>query len=205
MPPADPPLPYYRAGCLEAGCDEVGRGCIAGPVFAAAVILPPDFAHPWLRDSKQLNPIQREQLRQVIERQAIAWAVGRAEVEEIDALNILQASFLAMHRAIDQLGVRPEHLLIDGNRFQPYATIAHTCIVKGDSRYASIAAASILAKTYRDAEMQRLAEAFPHFGWSHNKGYPTAQHRRAIRQYGPTPHHRRSFSLLPHSQQQHLF
>lgn len=189
-------LPYYRAGCLEAGCDEVGRGCIAGPVFAAAVILPPDFHHPLLTDSKQLSEKQRDLLRDVVEREAVAWALGRAEVAEIDRLNILQASFMAMHRALDALSVRPEHLLVDGNRFKPYGTTPHLCVVKGDSLYANIAAASVLAKTYRDAEMRRLAQHFPRYGWAANKGYPTDEHRRALRQYGPTPHHRRSFQLF---------
>ncbi len=189
-------LPYHRVGCLEAGCDEAGRGCIAGPVFAAAVVLPPDFHHPLLRDSKQLSEKQRDLLRGVIEREAIAWALGRADVPEIDRLNILQASFMAMHRALDALSVRPEHLLVDGNQFKPYGTTPHLCVVKGDSLYANVAAASVIAKTYRDAEMRRLARHFPQYGWAANKGYPTDEHRRVLREYGPTPHHRRSFRLF---------
>ncbi|MCS7037855.1 MAG: ribonuclease HII [Saprospiraceae bacterium] len=195
----------YRTDGLEAGCDEVGRGCIAGPVFAAAVILPLGFSHPMLTDSKQLSEGQREVLRAVIEQEALAWAVGRAEVEEIDRLNILQASFLAMHRALDQLSLRPEHVLVDGNRFQPYGNLPHQCVVKGDSLYANIAAASVLAKTHRDAEMRRLARLFPAYGWAENKGYPTAAHREAIRQYGPTQHHRQSFCLLAEERQMKLF
>ncbi len=190
-------LPCCRADCLEAGSDEVGRGCLAGPVFAAAVILPSDFFHPLLADSKQISERQREHLREVIEGEAIAWAIGRAEVEEIDQMNILQASFLAMHRALDRLSTRPEHLLIDGNRFKPYGSIPYRCIVKGDSTYANIAAAAVLAKTHRDAEMRRLAEAFPAYGWEVNKGYPTLQHRRAIEAHGLSPHHRRTFRALP--------
>ncbi len=188
--------PYFRPNCIEAGCDEVGRGCIAGPVFAAAVILPPDFFHPLLTDSKQLSEKQRDTLRAIIEREAVAWAIGRAEVTEIEHLNILKASFLAMHRALDALQMRPEYLLVDGNQFLPYPNTPHQCIVKGDSLYASIAAASVLAKTHRDSEMQRLHHEFPHYQWAENKGYPTAKHRQAIRQHGLTPHHRRSFNLL---------
>lgn len=198
-------LPCYRTDVLEAGCDEVGRGCLAGPVLAAAVILPSGFSHPLLRDSKQLSEREREQVRAVIEREAVAWAIGRAEVEEIDRLNILQASFLAMHRALEQLAVRPGHVLVDGNRFRPYGSIPHQCIVRGDSLYANIAAASVLAKTHRDAEMRRLAEQFPAYGWAENKGYPTAVHREAIRQYGPTPHHRQSFCLLAEGGQMRLW
>lgn len=198
-------LPCYRAGVLEAGCDEAGRGCLAGPVFAAAVILPPGFLHPLLTDSKQLSEREREQVRAIVEREAVAWAIGRAEVEEIDRINILQASFLAMHRALEQLPVQPEHVLVDGNRFRPYGNVPHQCIVKGDGLYANIAAASVLAKTHRDAEMRRLAEQFPAYGWAENKGYPTAAHREALRQYGPTPHHRQSFCLLADERQMRLW
>lgn len=181
----------------EAGCDEAGRGCLAGAVFAAAVILPPDFSHEELTDSKQLTEKKRYALRPVIEQEALAWAVGIVTPEEIDRINILRASFLAMHRAIEQLKVRPDHLLIDGNRFTPYPGITHTTVVKGDSKYLSIAAASILAKTYRDDYMIRLATQYPHYGWEENKGYPTRMHREAIRQYGITPYHRKTFTLLP--------
>jgi ribonuclease HII len=198
-------LPCYRAGVLEAGCDEAGRGCLAGPVFAAAVILSPGFSHPLLTDSKQLSEREREQVRAIIEREAVAWAIGRAEVEEIDRINILQASFLAMHRALEQLPVQPEHVLVDGNRFRPYGNVPHQCIVKGDGLYANIAAASVLAKTHRDAEMHRLAEQFPAYGWAENKGYPTAAHREALRQYGPTPHHRQSFCLVAEGRQMRLW
>lgn len=203
--PAAVLLPCYRPDVLEAGCDEVGRGCLAGPVLAAAVILPPGFSHPLLTDSKQLSERDREQVRAVIEREAVAWAIGRAEVEEIDRINILQASFLAMHRALEQLPVQPGHVLVDGNRFRPYGDIPHQCIVKGDGLYANIAAASVLAKTHRDAEMRRLAAQFPAYGWAENKGYPTAAHREAIRQYGPTPHHRQSFCLLAEGGQMRLW
>lgn len=189
-------LPYLNAVDVEAGCDEAGRGCLAGPVFAAAVILPHSFSNDLLNDSKQLSPAQRDELRTVIESEAVAWAVGRAEVEEIDRVNILNASFLAMHRAIRQLATRPSALLIDGNRFQPYSGIKHFCIIKGDAKYNSIAAASILAKTYRDEYMAGLALKFPEYGWCSNKGYPTSAHRKAIKSYGPTLFHRRSFRLL---------
>lgn len=182
---------------VEAGCDEAGRGCLAGAVFAAAVILPPGFNHEELTDSKKLTEKKRYELRPVIEREAIAWAVGIVTPEEIDRINILRASFLAMHRAIDQLKVRPEHLLIDGNRFTPYPEIAHTTVVKGDSKYLSIAAASILAKTYRDDYMDELALEYPAYAWTKNKGYPTKAHREAIRRDGITPYHRKTFTLLP--------
>ncbi|MDR3706374.1 MAG: ribonuclease HII [Paludibacteraceae bacterium] len=186
----------YKQGLLEAGCDEAGRGCLAGSVFAAAVILPPDFENDLLNDSKQLTEKQRYQLRPVIEEQALAWAVGIVTAEEIDEINILNASFLAMHRAINQLTVQPEHLLIDGNRFKKYKEVPHTCIVKGDGKYLPIAAASILAKTYRDDYMLALHEEFPVYNWDHNKGYPTRKHRAAIRLHGVSPYHRMSYRLL---------
>ena len=190
-------LPYLEANRIEAGCDEAGRGCLAGSVFAAAVILPPDFKNDDLNDSKQLSEKTRYALRPVIEKEAIAWAVGIVTPEEIDKINILKASFLAMHRAIDQLQVRPEHLLIDGNRFTPYPDIKHTTVVKGDGKYLSIAAASILAKTYRDDYMDELAKEYPDYHWTENKGYPTKAHREAIRTIGITPYHRKTFTLLP--------
>ena len=198
-------LPYKTAGCVEAGCDEAGRGCLAGAVYAAAVILPPDFRNEVLNDSKQLTEKQRYDLRPVIEKEAVAWAVGIVSPEEIDRINILKASFLAMHRAIDALAVRPEALLIDGNRFTPYAGIPHSCEIKGDGRFLSIAAASVLAKTYRDDYMLRLHEEYPQYGWNENKGYPTRAHRDAIRQYGATPYHRQTFRLLDDSLQLSLF
>lgn len=182
---------------LEAGCDEAGRGCLAGPVVAAAVILPKDYKHKKLNDSKQLTREDRELLRIEIERDAIAWAIAEVTCEEIDVINILNASFKAMHRAIDKLTHKPELLLIDGNRFTPYAAIRHECVIKGDSLYLSIAAASILAKTYRDDYMQKLAQQFPGYGWETNVGYPTRQHRDGIRELGITPFHRKSFTLLP--------
>lgn len=190
-------LPYLEANRIEAGCDEAGRGCLAGSVFAAAVILPPDFKNDDLNDSKQLSEKKRYALRPVIEKEAIAWAVGIVTPEEIDKINILKASFLAMHRAIDQLQVRPEHLLIDGNHFTPYPDIKHTTVVKGDGKYLSIAAASILAKTYRDDYMDELAKEYPDYHWTENKGYPTKAHREAIRTIGITPYHRKTFTLLP--------
>ena len=196
-------LPYLEAHRIEAGCDEAGRGCLAGPVFAAAVILPETFQNELLNDSKQLTEKRRYALRPIIELEALAWAVGIVMPEEIDRINILKASFLAMHRAVDQLKVRPQHLLIDGNRFTPYPEVPHTTIVKGDGTYMSIAAASILAKTYRDDYMNQLDEQFPVYHWKENKGYPTKAHREAIRQFGITPHHRKSFTLLP--QQLELF
>ncbi|MBQ2483801.1 MAG: ribonuclease HII [Muribaculaceae bacterium] len=188
---------YLIEGRVEAGCDEAGRGCLAGPVTAAAVILPAAFASELINDSKQLTERQREALRPVIEREALAWAVAHVSPAEIDRINILRASILAMHRAIDQLEVRPEALLIDGNRFTPYPGIPHTTIVKGDGKMLSIAAASILAKTHRDEVMRQLAQEYPGYGWEGNKGYPTSEHRDAIRRLGTTPHHRRSFTLLP--------
>ncbi len=190
-------LPYYQDTLIEAGCDEAGRGCLAGPVFAAAVILPRDFRHPLLNDSKQLKESEREALRGVIEKDALAFAVASIDNEEIDRINILKASFRAMHEALARLSLQPGMLLIDGNRFHPYGDIPHTCIVQGDGKYASIAAASILAKTYRDDYMKQLHEQFPHYGWKDNKGYPTSAHREAIRTHGETPYHRRSFRLLP--------
>lgn len=187
---------YYEQGRVEAGCDEAGRGCLAGSVYAAAVILPPDYHNERLNDSKKLTARQRYALRQDIERDAVAWAVGVVTPQEIDQINILNASILAMHRALDQLQVRPEAIIVDGNRFKPYHDLPHTTIVKGDGKYLSIAAASILAKTYRDDEMIRLAQEFPDYDWQHNMGYPTRKHREAIRQHGVTPYHRRTFNLL---------
>lgn len=181
---------------IEAGCDEAGRGCLAGSVFAAAVILPPDFSNDLLNDSKKLTDKQRYALRPIIEEQALAWAVGIVTAKEIDEINILNASFLAMHRAVDQLKLRPEHLLIDGNRFKKYKDIPHTCVVKGDGKFLPIAAASILAKTYRDDYMQQLHAEFPDYDWEHNMGYPTKKHRAAIRAHGVTPYHRMSYQLL---------
>ncbi|HJD11378.1 MAG TPA: ribonuclease HII [Candidatus Phocaeicola caecigallinarum] len=189
-------LPYLHKDLVEAGCDEAGRGCLAGAVYAAAVILPPDYRNDTLNDSKQLTEKQRYRLREVIERDALSWAVGIVSPEEIDAINILNASFLAMHRAIGNLSIRPQHLLIDGNRFKPYAGIPHTTVVKGDGKYLSIAAASVLAKTYRDDYMDGLDKTYPAYGWQKNKGYPTQAHRDAIRLYGVTPYHRKSFNLL---------
>lgn len=190
-------LPFDQPNRVEAGCDEAGRGCLAGPVVAAAVILPTEFSHPLLNDSKKLTEKQRDTLRPIIESEALAWGVGQASPEEIDTINILNASFLAMHRAIDQLAETPEHLLIDGNRFNPYPGIGHTCMVKGDGRFRSIAAASVLAKTHRDAIMRALHDQHRHYGWDRNKGYPTPQHRSAVAQFGPVGAHRNSFRLLP--------
>lgn len=189
-------LPYHTKGLLEAGCDEAGRGCLAGPVVAAAVILPPRLRLPGLDDSKRLTEAVRERLRPRIEEQALAWCVAMADPAEIGRYNILHASILAMHRAVDGLRERPELLLIDGDRFTPYLGIAHSCQVKGDSRYRSIAAASVLAKTHRDALMQRLHDEHPHYRWNVNKGYPTADHRAAIALHGPCAHHRPGFRLL---------
>lgn len=188
--------PYLIKGRLEAGCDEAGRGCLAGPVTAAAVILPPDFHNDLLNDSKQLTERQRELLRPIIECEAIAWAVAFVSPQEIDEINILRASFIAMHRAIDQLSTQPEALLIDGNRFIKYRDLPHTCIVKGDGKMMSIAAASVLAKTHRDEYMQHIAMEYPQYAWDKNKGYPTPAHRTAIEQYGATPYHRMTFQLL---------
>ncbi len=183
-------------GRIEAGCDEAGRGCLAGPVTAAAVILPPHFSNDLINDSKQLTEHQRDALRPIIEREAVAWAVAMIDPAEIDRINILNASILAMHRAIGQLKVRPEALLIDGNRFKPYPGIPHTTIVKGDSKMMCIAAASILAKTHRDEYMRRIASEYPQYGWDKNKGYPTRDHRAAIAEFGTSPYHRMSFRLL---------
>jgi ribonuclease HII len=193
-------LPYYQDVLTEAGCDEAGRGCLAGPVFAAAVILPRTFRHPLLNDSKQLKEDERNVLRVVIEREAVAFAVASICNEEIDRINILKASFKAMHEALARLSLQPQMLLIDGNRFHPYGNIPHTCIIQGDGKYASIAAASVLAKTYRDEYMQALHEQYPQYGWKENKGYPTKFHRDAIRSHGDTPFHRRTFRLLPDDQ-----
>ncbi len=187
---------HYYEGKIEAGCDEAGRGCLAGSVYAAAVILPDGYDNPSLNDSKRLSAAKRKRLRDEIVRDAQAWAVGVVTPEEIDHINILRASILAMHRALDQLQVRPEAIIVDGNRFLPYRDLPYTTIVKGDGKYQAIAAASILAKTFRDEYMERLAEEFPQYGWQSNKGYPTPQHREAIRQYGVTPYHRKSFDLL---------
>lgn len=196
---------HYYEGLTEAGCDEAGRGCLAGSVYAAAVILPEGYENALLNDSKQLTEKRRYQLRQEIERDALAWAVGIVTPEEIDRINILNASILAMHRALDQLTVRPQAVIVDGNKFKPYRHLPHTCIVKGDGKYMAIAAASILAKTYRDDYMNRLAEEYPQYDWRSNKGYPTKKHRDAIRQYGTTPYHRMSYNLLDDPQELELF
>ena len=188
--------PFLHPDLIEAGCDEAGRGCLAGSVFAAAVILPRDSPNEPLNDSKQLTPKQRYALREVIERDAIAWAIGIVSPEEIDQINILNASITAMHRAIDQLQIRPEALIIDGNRFRPYHDIPYDTIVKGDGKYLSIAAASVLAKTYRDDYMKELHKEYPFYGWNHNAGYPTREHRQGIAEHGITPYHRKTFNLL---------
>ncbi len=188
-------LPYFQEELIEAGCDEAGRGCLAGPVYAAAVILPRNFSHEVLTDSKQLCEKDRYMLREYIEREAIAFAVAQVDHEEIDRINILNASFLAMHLALEQLHIRPEFILIDGNRFKAYHKVPHQCVIKGDGKYYSIAAASILAKTYRDDHMQRLAEEHPQYDWSKNKGYPTIKHRNAVIFYGMSPYHRRTFRV----------
>ena len=190
----------YYEGMVEAGCDEAGRGCLAGSVYAAAVILPPDYHNELLNDSKQLTEKRRYALREVIQREAVAWAVGVVTPEEIDNINILNASILAMHRALDQLAVRPEAVIVDGNRFKPYGGLPYSTIVKGDVKYLSIAAASILAKTYRDDYMGKLDEEYPQYDWKSNKGYPTKKHRDAIRKFGTTPYHRRTFNLLGDTQ-----
>lgn len=186
----------YISGRFEAGCDEAGRGCLAGSVYAAAVILPDDFHHPLLNDSKQLTEAKREKLRPIIEGEALTWSVGIVTAQEIDEINILNASILAMHRALDGLSIVPGAIVVDGNRFKPYGNIPHETFVKGDGRFGNIAAASILAKTHRDEYMCRLHEEFPQYGWNVNKGYPTKAHREAIEQYGVTPHHRLSFKLI---------
>ena len=187
---------HYFDGLVEAGCDEAGRGCLAGSVYAAAVILPPGYDNPDLNDSKKLTAARRNALRRQIERDALAWAVGIVTPEEIDSINILRASFLAMHRALDQLAVRPQAVIVDGNRFVPYQNLPYATIVKGDGKYQAIAAASILAKTYRDDYMDALAEEYPFYDWKSNKGYPTKSHREGIRQHGISPYHRKSYNLL---------
>ena len=189
-------LPNYSGHRLECGCDEAGRGCLAGPVVAAAVILPLDFSCPGLNDSKQLTELQRDELRIIIEQEAIAWAVALVDEKEIDEINILNASILAMHRAVDKLTVTPEYIIVDGNKFKNYGNIPHQTIVKGDSKYLSIAAASVLAKTHRDELMMKLHGEFPQYGWDRNKAYPTIKHRQAIKQYGVSPYHRLSYKLL---------
>ncbi len=190
-------LSSFTPNLIEAGCDEVGRGCLAGPVVAAAVILPKDYQHELLNDSKQLSKEERNLLQEQIKREALAWAVAEVDAGKIDDINILNASFLAMHLALDQLAVKPEFLLIDGNRFKPYQEIKHECIIRGDAHYLSIAAASVLAKTYRDELMEKLALQYPGYGWNTNVGYPTVEHRDGIRNLGITPFHRKSFTLLP--------
>lgn len=189
-------LPYHKENTIEAGCDEAGRGCLAGPVFAAAVILPSDFENELLNDSKKLTEKRRYELRPVIEKQALAWSVIAVDNKEIDEVNILNASFLAMNRAVDRLEVEPDHLLIDGNRFRTKSKIPYTCMVKGDGRFYSIAAASVLAKTYRDDFMEKIHAEFPHYDWRKNKGYPTKAHRAAIKNHGVSKYHRMSFRLL---------
>lgn len=198
-------LEYLQKNTIEAGCDEAGRGCLAGSVFAAAVILPKGYTNEILNDSKQLNETKRDLLRLEIEAEALAWAVGIVSPEEIDEINILNASFLAMHRALDQLNTAPESLLIDGNRFKKYKEVPHHCIIKGDGKYLSIAAASILAKTHRDEYMKQLALEYPAYSWQSNKGYPTKAHRAAIMAHGATDYHRKSFRLLPQVEQGSLF
>lgn len=194
--------PYFDPNLIEAGCDEVGRGCLAGSVYAAAVILPKDYINEGLNDSKKLTPTKRYRLREEIERDAIAWAIGIVTPEEIDRINILNASILAMHRALDALTIRPQTLIIDGNRFKPYQQLPYSTIVKGDAKYLSIAAASIIAKTYRDDYMKTLHQEYPYYGWDHNAGYPTTEHREGIRQHGTTPYHRMSFNILGNRCQQ---
>lgn len=196
---------FFKEYTLEAGCDEAGRGCLAGSVYAAAVILPLKYKNALINDSKQLTARKRYELRERIQKEALAWAVGIVTPEEIDKINILNASILAMHRALDGLKIVPEAVIVDGNKFKPYKDLPFETIVKGDGKYESIAAASILAKTYRDDYMQQLAEEFPQYGWQHNMGYPTKAHRAAIRTYGITPYHRRTFNLLGNLQQEFLF
>lgn len=187
----------YKKGVIEAGCDEAGRGCLAGPVVAAAVILPDKFRYESLDDSKKLNEKTRSELRPGLENDCLAWAVSFVYPEEIDEINILNASFLAMHRAVEQLKLTPQFLIIDGNRFKPYPGIPHTCIIKGDGKYAAIAAASVLAKTHRDEYMEKIHLEYPYYAWHENKGYPTEKHRKAIKEFGSCPYHRKSFTLLP--------
>ncbi len=189
-------LPFHKKDTIEAGCDEAGRGCLAGPVYAAAVILPPDFKNDLLNDSKKLTEKQRYKLRPIIEKEALAWAVEAVTNEEIDKINILNASFTAMNRAVKKLKIKPEHLLIDGNRFRPQTDIPFTCMIKGDGRFLSIAAASVLAKTYRDDFMEQIHNEFPYYDWNKNKGYPTKKHREGIKKYGVTKYHRMTFRLL---------
>ncbi len=189
-------LPHYSDALCECGCDEAGRGCLAGPVVAAAVILPDNFNCPELNDSKRLSEQERERLRPVLQAEAVAWAVAEVDNQEIDRVNILNASIMAMHRAIDRLAVRPDFIIVDGNRFKPYGNTPHATIVKGDAKYLSIAAASVLAKTHRDELMRKLHALYPQYGWDANKAYPTAAHREAIARYGATPYHRLSFKLL---------
>ena len=196
---------FLKENTVEVGCDEAGRGCLAGSVYAAAVILPPNFKAPLLNDSKQLTEKQRKDLRIQIEAEALAWAVGIVREQEIDQINILNASFLAMHRALAQIQIGFEHILVDGNRFKTYKDIAHTCVVKGDALYLSIAAASVLAKTHRDEAMEKLALEYPCYDWQKNKGYPTVKHRKAIAEFGVSPYHRKSFQLLPATAQISLF
>lgn len=201
MKSLNPLKSHYYEGLIEAGCDEAGRGCLAGPVYAAAVILPPDYRNELLNDSKQLSEARRYQLREVIEHEALAWAIGVVDNHEIDELNILRSSILAMHRALDALSLRPQAVIVDGNRFVPYRDLPFTTIVKGDGKYLSIAAASILAKTYRDDCMKELHREYPAYHWDKNKGYPAPAHRQAIRECGPTPYHRMTFNLLGESSQ----
>lgn len=196
MPAFPSLLPYYEKNIIEAGCDEAGRGCLAGPVYAAAVILPEDFFHPLLNDSKQLKEKERDMLREIIEKEAVAWSVAAVDAPEIDMINILKASIKGMHLALDSLSVLPQYILVDGNRFIKYRNIPHQCFVKGDGRFASIAAASVLAKTHRDEYMKKIAAEFPQYGWERNMAYPTKKHREAIKLYGPCKYHRMSYKLL---------
>jgi ribonuclease HII len=196
MPAFPSLLPYYEKNIIEAGCDEAGRGCLAGPVYAAAVILPEDFFHPLLNDSKQLKEKERDMLREIIEKEAVAWSVAAVDAPEIDKINILKASIKGMHLALDSLSVLPQYILVDGNRFIKYRNIPHQCFVKGDGRFASIAAASVLAKTHRDEYMKKIAAEFPQYGWERNMAYPTKKHREAIKLYGPCKYHRMSYKLL---------
>jgi len=198
-------LPYLNPNAIEAGCDEAGRGPIAGSVYAAAVIFPKDYSNEDINDSKKLTEKKRESLREIIERDALDWAIGICTPEEIDQLNILRASITAMHRALDCLKLRPETIIVDGNRFYPYHNLPYHTIVKGDATYLAIAAASILAKTYRDEHMNKLHEEYPQYGWNQNKGYPTAAHREAVRKYGPSPYHRKTFNLLGSQQLEFQF